>query len=701
MTVASIAVGGVEAKAADYQATSLTKVTENVWKPYYKDGDVSIFNNGDTIYFPYDSSGGNYALDVSVEGGTPTSCEDGLYTFTSRDGGKWIVSDYNVYSSEKRVVNLSIVSATAEPQVYLAKSEGNAEDDFVKLTLGDAGSDGMAIAALPANSGVNDFYDGLTIKVRKTVDKLEKGSLKVEIKGKDGKDYTDYFDYYRDAEMSQLWGYDINDLNDALGGALSSDVKVYIKPAYSLLRIKASAGEGGRITPNDGYYVAYSSPGIQYETYTITPNEGYEIDKVERHDQGDAAFRKLDPEEYPEGKYGVYSAENSASNALNLTEIKAYFKTITFNITVEQGANGTITPGTASVPFGKNQAFTIKPDTGYQIKDVKVDGISALSDVSMRSGTGTYTFTNVREAHTITAEFEKAASIIFDDTDGDDDDDAVVGMVVTVKDGKRIKARATVPMAEITAAMKAGRAVTPRVEVPVAASTQDALVVEISMPKIKGSLKVELPVDVATPGTVAVLVNAYGGEKIIATSVATEDSVVLTLEDSVTLKIIDNTKRFADVPADNVFYNEICSMSAREIMVGKSDELFDLYSSVTLNQIANVAGRISGAVDVSDFQAGIAWGQENGLKTGNVAATRGDVLRALYIAAGSPAVEDTGILARFSDASSIPADMMVIAAWAAQNGILKGGTDGSASLGANVTRGQACALAGRTLDTLV
>ena len=48
-------------------------------------------------------------------------------------------------------------------------------------------------------------------------------------------------------------------------------------------------------------------------------------------------------------------------------------------------------------------------------------------------------------------------------------------------------------------------------------------------------------------------------------------------------------------------------------------------------QIANVAGRITGTVDVKDFNAGVTWGAESGLQTGNVAATRGDVLKALYI----------------------------------------------------------------------
>ena len=76
------------------------------------------------------------------------------------------------------------------------------------------------------------------------------------------------------------------------------------------------------------------------------------------------------------------------------------------------------------------------------------------------------------------------------------------------------------------------------------------------------------------------------------------------------------------------------------------------------------------------------------------------MLKALYVAAGSPAVEDTSILSIFNDSSDIPTDMAAIAAWAAQNGILKGTVDGKADLGVNVTRGQARALAGRAMNPL-
>ena len=119
-----------------------------------------------------------------------------------------------------------------------------------------------------------------------------------------------------------------------------------------------------------------------------------------------------------------------------------------------------------------------------------------------------------------------------------------------------------------------------------------------------------------------------------------------------------------------------------------------------MNQVANVAGRITGAVDVHDFNAGIVWGNENGLKTGDEAATRGEVLKALYVAAGSPVVEDTSILNIFNDGASIPADMAAITAWAAKNGILKGDLAGMANLSAKVTRGQACALASRAMSVI-
>ena len=323
------------------------------------------------------------------------------------------------------------------------------------------------------------------------------------------------------------------------------------------------------------------------------------------------------------------------------------------------------------------------------------DGSTTTTTTNKTTGTVTEV-TKDKDGTTTTVETKKDGTV----TETVKLPNGTTGTVVTDKNGEVTQVTASVSSTAARNANKAGEAVTLPVEVPAAKTTEDAPAVQVTVPKASGSVKVEIPVENVTPGTVAVIVDAKGNEKIVATSVTTENGVVLTVSGTQTVKVIDNAKSFTDVPKTNVFYNEIASLSAREIMVGKTDDKFDPHNSVTLNQIANVAGRIIGAVDVKDYNAGIAWGTESGLKTGDTAATRGDVLMALYIAAGSPIVADTSVLARFTDSASIPADLTVAAAWAAQNGILKGNVDGSAGLGNNVTRGQACALAGRTMGTL-
>ena len=45
-----------------------------------------------------------------------------------------------------------------------------------------------------------------------------------------------------------------------------------------------------------------------------------------------------------------------------------------FSITVVQGANGVISPGTTDVNYGGSQTFTITPNTGYSIVSLIVDG---------------------------------------------------------------------------------------------------------------------------------------------------------------------------------------------------------------------------------------------------------------------------------------------------------------------------------------
>lgn len=83
-------------------------------------------------------------------------------------------------------------------------------------------------------------------------------------------------------------------------------------------------------------------------------------------------------------------------------------------ITASAGKGGTIRPeGKTYVPDGSDQAFAIRPDSGYAVRDIRVDGKSA--------GTGqTYAFRNVHADHTIEAVFaplDSGVSALLNDTD--------------------------------------------------------------------------------------------------------------------------------------------------------------------------------------------------------------------------------------------------------------------------------------------
>ena len=73
-----------------------------------------------------------------------------------------------------------------------------------------------------------------------------------------------------------------------------------------------------------------------------------------------------------------------------------------YTIKATAGAGGSISPsGNASVREGRDQTFTITPDKGYAVANVKIDGKSIGAAKS-------YTFENVSRTHTIEVIFMKA-----------------------------------------------------------------------------------------------------------------------------------------------------------------------------------------------------------------------------------------------------------------------------------------------------
>ena len=80
------------------------------------------------------------------------------------------------------------------------------------------------------------------------------------------------------------------------------------------------------------------------------------------------------------------------------------FKTVelrTYSITSTTGVGGSISPsGTITVNSGESKTFTVKPNSGYKISVVKVDGAS-------KGPISSYTFTSITSDHTIEAVFDQ------------------------------------------------------------------------------------------------------------------------------------------------------------------------------------------------------------------------------------------------------------------------------------------------------
>jgi hypothetical protein len=104
-------------------------------------------------------------------------------------------------------------------------------------------------------------------------------------------------------------------------------------------------------------------------------------------------------DDYPVGTYvytGTLAAKNGATLPVTVTLIVTR---VTHTITVNAGANGTITPATGTVNAGTTPTYTVTANTGYSVASVTVDG----SAVTLTAGA--YTFPAVTANHTIAATF--------------------------------------------------------------------------------------------------------------------------------------------------------------------------------------------------------------------------------------------------------------------------------------------------------
>ena len=710
-------------------------------------------------------------LDYTVSGNqgnrtiTITPVEGAEYKFGE---GAWSSTNTATYTNGE-TVTVSIrykatatlqASDAASAEVNTAKADQKAPDAFT-LTFA-WNSDGKTLTAtIPAVAGAEYSFNGTTWTGDNTKTDCQPN--------------TQYTGYIRMKET------DTHNASPVTNSTATSPER-----APETYTITAEAGAGGSIDPSGDVTVEKGAS----QTFTITPDEGYEIAEVVVDNS--SVLDQLTGNRYT---FTGVQENHTISVTFRATGGEPDPEPETYTITAEAGAGGSIDPsGDVTVEKGASQTFTITPDEGYEIADVQVDGVSVtVTDNS-------YTFTGVQANHTISVTFQKTGgepepepdtytvtlygggagaygagsyaagtevtiyagsrngytfrgwvtddvtlaapyssyttftmpdhSVVVEarwyaessssggssgsssttteitknpagsttttvtnkttgtvtettkwpdgskevietkkdgtvtttttDTTGNktqvvENTDGTKETTITNKDGSssattvdetgKTQAEVKLPAAVVEDAQ--GEAVTlPMPEVPVTTDRETAPTVTVDLPS-GTTAKVEIPVAEVTPGTVAVIVKADGTEEVIKTSLTTENGVAVTLSDGDTVKVVDNSKTFDDV-SDNYWGAEaVAFASSRELFAGTSATTFSPDTAMTRAMIVTVLARFEG-VDTTTgstwYEAGQQWAMENGVSDGtnmDASLTREQLATMLYRYAQSKGYDTT------------------------------------------------------------
>ena len=271
------------------------------------------------------------------------------------------------------------------------------------------------------------------------------------------------------------------------------------------------------------------------------------------------------------------------------------------------------------------------------------------------------------------------------------------GTVKTDKDGKT-EAAAKLSDKAIEDAKKNGDAVKAPVEVEATRNSSTAPTVSIELPKGAGETKVEIPVSNANSGTVAVLVHPDGTEEVVKNSLPTENGIQLTVNGGAMVKIVDNSKDFADTQ-NHWAKDAIDFVSARGLVNGMNETTYAPDSSTTRAQLWTILARQNDA-DLTGgsiwYEKAQNWAKAKGISDGtdpDGAINRAQMVTMLWRAMGQPAA---GSAASFTD---VPTDSYYAqaVAWAVEHGITSGVGGGRFDPTGACTRAQIAAFLYRSM----
>lgn len=290
--------------------------------------------------------------------------------------------------------------------------------------------------------------------------------------------------------------------------------------------------------------------------------------------------------------------------------------------------------------------------------------------------------------------------------------------VTTADPAGRVTAEVTLPAAVVEGA--GGQAVAlPMPAVRASADRADAPIVTVELPR-EAAVRVEIPVEDVTPGTVAVLVEADGTETVIKTSLTTENGVAVTLSDGDTVKIVDNSKTFTDVPDSHWAAEAVDFAASRELFNGTGADTFGPELPLNRAMLVTVFYRledtpaVGGGSTFLDVPAGmyytdaVAWADGSGIVTGdgsggfvpNRDITREELAVILhrYAQHKGYGTAEQADLSAYADAGSISPYAVQAMAWANAAGLITGDGSGALNPGGSANRSEVAAILQRFME---
>lgn len=372
------------------------------------------------------------------------------------------------------------------------------------------------------------------------------------------------------------------------------------------------------------------------------------------------------------GSTGGTSSSSSSSSSGNKTE------------TVIQPDGSTIT--TVTKTDGSTTQTTKHPDGSQLVVETKKDGTTTTMATD---AVGNKTETVKTPAGEITT--------TVDNKDG-------TGSVTVTKADGHTSGKVTLTSQSIANAVQNGNTVA--LPMPAVSATLDrvsAPVVTVNLPD-SSTVKVEIPVKDVTMGTVAVLIKSDGTEQVMMQTQLTENGIAVTIKDGDTVRIVDNTKRYTDVPASYWGAAAVDYVTGREIFSGTGATTFAPEPAMDRAMIVTVLARLDGvdtSVGANWYDAGRQWAMQKGVSDGSdmqASLTREQLAAMLYRYAGSPSAN--GALDAYSDGAQVSAYARQAMAWAVQKGLLTGTSSTTLAPQAQATRAQVAVILQRFIQSM-